>query len=436
MNSIFLKDYLQKTVTFFMYCYIATLPLMTFQVFEKVSLSFICAILFLLPKMLSWILFERKVAYETISLTLAGLVGYLMISELIVHRENISQTYFITLSSNAFMLIALVDEFKKRPHTRERGFLLFSCSACSIGIFMILNIATTISQDQRFTFMDINPNELALVLFIAYSHLTIYLLREPFRKAETIVLATLSILAIFWIVNTGTRFTLGFLIVYAIILLFVPHKKNRKIKIFAGFLSLIIITFLLASPNSMQKRILSDLSDISQADQETLADFYYHDIDNGLIFSPDGSLIEQNPSAFSDTSIFSLGGRVKKWIDSYHAFTESPIFGLGYSGYREFLVVEKKRRFGLPHNFIFEIAAIGGIIGLLILLAVIIKVFDAIRNYWIKTGSIDLLLYSLPIITAFSFLNIVHIKPVWFLIAFFVTYSITTTKHKGKQQHA
>lgn len=84
----------------------------------------------------------------------------------------------------------------------------------------------------------------------------------------------------------------------------------------------------------------------------------------------------------------------------------------------------------LPHNLLMEVAVIGGVVGLCLLLVLLIRMTSHVHR--IYTGPLSIVLAGLPLMAAVSFLNIGSIKTVWFYLAVFLVGDLASKlKNRG-----
>jgi O-antigen ligase len=115
-----------------------------------------------------------------------------------------------------------------------------------------------------------------------------------------------------------------------------------------------------------------------------------------------------------------LGGRTLLWRLAFDAFSEAPFFGLGYKGYEKFVLMHE-RFFELPHNFPFEILAIAGVVGIILITSVGLILFWRIFLSGDLMNLVDTLIWSVPVFIIMFSLNISYFKVFWFLLAYFMT---------------
>jgi len=373
-----------------LYIYVASVSLISLQVTHQTSISFITGGLFLLSKAYGFLFIERKVMYEAECILFVSLLIYLTGIDYLMHNGEIINSYYTTFALNCIMFIALVDEFKKDSAVGGKAMLIFSTVLVIIALLVTIGIGAEVSsQTGRITFMHQNENDLAFSCMIAYIFFSRILIVSDVRKlfpSLVIYLSTLLLLTV--LIKTGTRFVLFAVIIHLLILsMTVLLTRKLSWRPISVILSWIAIIFVITTN--------------------------FHPMVDRLSLSPE----------VPNNNLTDIGGRTGFWVDSWNAIQESPIFGLGYDGYGSF-VLSHNRFFGLPHNFVLEIGSIGGLVGLTILLVLLIKISAQIYLAWTRCKSLEVLNWALPIASAAMFLNITHMKVVWFLMAFFIIIAI------------
>jgi O-antigen ligase len=327
--------------------------------------------------------------------TMALLVGYLLIKELLVFGPELRRDYYGSAVLNLAMCAVLFDEFRSRKHVAVQAALVFSAAIALISITVALGWGRQVGDDGRATFLGINENELALSFLVAFTFFAVLLngdvaLPRPVRAACYILSCSLIVA----LIGTGTRFALFMLLLQLCILL--GYHLYNAVNGREGWLG-----------TSMVVSWLAVVAIVTASSQTMMA-----------------RLDPAMGAGRSDSSgLMELGGRWGLWVFAVDAFQRSPVWGLGRQGFEQFQLAEGQT-VSLPHNLALEVAALGGMVGLAILGVLILQVLLRVLQGAISDRS-DIVLMAIPLASAVLFLNIVPIKVVWFLLALFLARAMT-----------
>lgn len=378
--------------------YVATVPLASVALANELSMSFLTAILFFGCKLASALFFRRPIHLGPAVLTMGLLLAYLVGREAVSDAPLLDRAYFGAFVLNYVMFVAMLDEFKRRPALAGHAVLVFSASVAAISTLTQIGWGSATSQSDRVTFLGINENEMALSCLVAFTGTSLKLHSQTAKgRWSYLALFLISVILVLALVSTGTRFALLVLISHLVLLLgyLFVFERGSTTRIVTN-VSLLVLT--LAATGSSQMMI-------NRLDPSM-----------GAGRSDSGNVLE-------------LGGRLSLWRDAKEAFLQSPLFGLGHGGYRQFQV-EMGRSMSLPHNLLMEVAVIGGVVGLCLLLVLLIRMTSHVHR--IYTGPLSIVLAGLPLMAAVSFLNIGSIKTVWFYLAVFLVGDLASKlKNRG-----
>ena len=377
----------------------------------NISISFILAAIYSILKVAE-IIKNKHFYVNGIVILSVILYIYLFIRSHIIPlnlNQIIENNYFISYGLNLVLLILLNDEFKKYKTLCEDLTKLFIYLAIFVSILIILNIGVLKSSTQRITFLSFNQNELAAAMVLALS----FMLIECNKKIGTLksfclILAGLTFINS--IILSGTRFAL----ITAVIILLVNAVFNLKLKIKIHISQIIAITYIVyiyvhAFAQNINSKIYLEL------------------VQSGLNIN-NFNISERMDTNNSGNNLKDLGGRLQYWESGLNSARESVIFGNGFNGYMEYVLLNKSY-FELPHNFIIEVLAIGGMVGILFLSSIFLLIIINLK----KLNDLNLLnnalLLLIPILIIICMLNIIYIKIFWFCLAIFINLFLVKIKY-------
>lgn len=408
--------------------YVATTPFASVKIAPEVSFSFAVAVAFFAAKATMQVVVYRHVLYQPECVTVCLVLVYLLGAESLIHQGDVVGQHFITFTLNVIMMIALVDEFKRAPFVRDAAILVFSLVVTVMAMLMLLGWGAAVSQAGRITFLGLNENEMAYSCLIAFTPFALFL-RDHLKEnaALQIVAYAATVLLILALVSTGTRFTYVVLILQIFVLLTSDALQKRVawrgVAIAASWL--FAVTLFTSQSETMIKRLdptvgldRATASPSKQLESTGSPPAASRKSDSGFAVFGDSS------------SVVDLGGRSTMWVEAVQAMQESPVFGLGYTGYEEYQH-RTRTYFSMPHNFVLEIAAIGGLVGLGIIAILVFQLARRIYWGWKRTRTLNALSWALVLMAPAAFLNITHMKVFWFLLGYFITHAVSRRTAAG-----
>jgi O-antigen ligase len=386
-----------RTRFLFLGSYVVSLLLSSVQVLPGWSLPFLTAIAFFGYKLLDMLVSRRFLYLKTELLLIVVLYLYLIAAELLLHNGTIINNYFISFGLNGTIMLFLADEFYRNSTVREYAMRAYVATAVAVGLLIGFDIMTTISSSGRTTFMMQNENELAAALFIAYVYLSREFVNMNWLRISIPLLVFLSSFVVLLnaVVATGTRFAMvGVIVVASLLTLFamMDRERMRSGLIYAAFTA----AFIAFKINGFWLPIFRPLSSDLLHDR----------------WSPD----------VHGNNLQDIGGRLQLWQNSLDAFMQSPLIGLGYNNFQQFIIM-RDNVFMHPHNFLLEIAAMSGLIGLTLTIAVGLIFIWRISVMGSCKMIQDVLIWGVPVMIIIMMLGITHLKTFWFLLAFYITFS-------------
>lgn len=369
--------------------YVMSLPLGSVQVLPQISLPFLFAIAFGCYKLYGMLAHHKGIRISPQVYVVVMFFLYLIGAEWFLHEGTIFINYFVSFGLNCVVLVLLADEFYRDPACREKVMRLYVASMVMVAMMLTINVMVTSSQTGRLTIFGLNQNELAAALLISYCWLTIEFRRTKSRLTGTRMTLLLSAIVVLnALISTGTRFALIAVIVALLLLTIsglLDRRKFHNVLIYL-FISSVFIVYKTMSFTPMSERLLP---------------------------------------ANLGNNLTDLGGRIPLWRIAFDAFREAPVVGLGYNGYEKFVLM-RESFFGLPHSFPLEVAAIAGIIGVILVTAVGFILFWRIFVLGDPVNRADALICSVAVVMIILSLNITNLKIYWLLLAYFTTFDFGT----------
>ncbi len=369
--------------------YVMSLSVGSVQVLPHTSLPFLFALTFAVYKLSDMFVNRRGLRIKPEVYVVAVFYLYLITAEQFVHDGNIFNAYFISFGLNCVIFFLLADEFYRDTVARDKVMRLYATAVVVVAALVTLKIMTSASQSGRITFLGLNQNELAAALLIAYCWLSVEFMRSKWNATgRGIVLLLPVIVVLNALIVTGTRFALFGVIGVLLLLVFSALLDRNKVRN--------AVIYVLISVATIGYKI--------------------------KVFTPMSDRLE--PSNVGN-NLTDLGGRTPLWRYAVDAFKEAPFVGLGYDGYEKFVVM-RETFFGLPHNFPLEMAAIAGVVGIIMITVMGLILSCRIFVWGDRMKIPETLIWSLPVMIILLMLNITDLKLFWFVLAYFITFDFGT----------
>jgi len=118
-----------------------------------------------------------------------------------------------------------------------------------------------------------------------------------------------------------------------------------------------------------------------------------------------------------------LAGREEIWYSILPLLKENWIFGVGRTGYIEY-ITELFGRIKSPHNVIIEVLAYSGVIGLLLFLGVLKKSFTSAYKYYKSYNEVAPFVFFVPILGIILSAQLLTFNLAWVILAYAATRSL------------
>jgi O-antigen ligase len=365
--------------SFTFYCFMFSINFEMFNILNIASPSKIFAILYISTLVTDL----KKFSKFDFSYKLTNIIFFLFFYITFISILNVNQYsyYFFdfTLFLNIILFFFIINHEREVPNIIERGLIFFAIGSIILTIFFFLGYGISFFGGRVSIFGD-NENAIGLRLCISITILLYNIINNPFslKIPRYIFLFSIPFIIIFMF-TTGSRTATISLIL--ILIIWVIFSKSLKFKNKIYIVSLFSLLLYYVS-------------------------FYF--LNTGTIVFT---------RIFRTIDKFDLAGRDRIWKEVIKIILDNPLTGIGNTG---FYMQSSKvfGRYNSPHNVFLEILAFGGIIGLLLYLIFIFKIFFGTYKFYFKSNNI---LPILLIVIFFSMLMVSHAlysKISWIILAY------------------
>jgi len=303
----------------------------------------------------------------------------------IINVNNMHYDFFdLTIFQNIFLFWFLINHERKERLVLEKGMLSFALGSVALALLLFAGIGIEY-EDGRVRIFGDNSNIIGLRMSISMAILILATAQNRLKlgKARFLLLLPIPIM-LRLLAETGSRVAfISFALVFlTAVVLFKTKRILVKISVFSvGSIALIYSWIFMVKSETLVQRLLQS----------------YNEGD--------------------------LAGRDLIWQGLFPLIESNPILGVGKTGYDNFT----KITFGSlssPHNVILEVLCYTGIIGLIIYLYFLFRVFNkGYKNYKTEGLLLPLLLIS-PVFGMLFSGQILGIKIGWVIFAYIVGSSV------------
>jgi len=303
----------------------------------------------------------------------------------------VSYNFFdFTVFQNIFLFWFLINHERKERFVLEKGLLSFALGSVALALLFYAGIGIEYEGGRVNIFAD-NENTIGLKMTISLAILFLAIVqnRLKFGKLRYLLLIPVPIM-VRLMVETGSRvaFISFALILVAGVVLFKTKNIFSKMSVFAGgaITSIIFWIYMIQSDTLIQRLLIS----AEKGD---------------------------------------LGGRDVIWKSLLPLIESNPIFGIGKTGYAYFSQIT----FGegtSPHNVILEVLCYTGVIGLIIYLLFLFRVFKKGYQKYKTEGLLLPLLLISPVLGMLVSGQILETKIGWGIFAYIAGSSVLKPKSK------
>lgn len=307
----------------------------------------------------------------------------------LININLISSDFFdFTIFQNIFLFWFFINHERKDPLSLEKGFLSFALGSVALASLFYAGVGIEYAEGRVRIFGD-NPNIIGIKMSISMAILILATSQNKLKlgKARYLFLFPIPIM-LRLMAETGSRVAfISFALIFVTgIVLFKTKRIWVKISLFTvGSIALIYSWVYLVQAETLMQRL-------SQSYKEG-----------------------------------DLAGREVIWQRLLPLIEYNPIVGVGKTGYEYF----SKITFGIgtsPHNVILEVLCYTGIIGLIIYLLFLFRVFKKGYQNYKKDGLLLPLLLLIPVFGSLVSGQILGVKIGWVIFAYIVGSSVFKPK--------
>ena len=314
---------------------------------------------------------------------------FLLLTAINYHNVNsISSVFFdIPFFLNIILCILMVNISRKSPQLLEKSFLVFGVSTYILGLLFILNIGATF-QMERATMFGMNPNTLGVCCSLTILIFIKHILENKISNLIIKVLISLGIVLCFYtMISTVSR--IGFLTLFfsSSIYLYLSENVSKKQKLFIRFFSLISILLI------------------------------------WFFFIRESFVIDRISNTIYNSD---LSSRDLIWVKVLGMINDNYIWGIGETGYLSQIGLYFGESTSV-HNVFLEVLCYTGIIGFIIFMIFLVRLF--LRALYMKkkyNDTFQLIIFIYLLAIMFS-AQIFEPKFAWILIAYIISFKINET---------
>lgn len=398
--------------------YVFVLPYQLLIPHASFTISYAIAIIFALSKLLVSINERKLISFKPVGFLVFAI--YMLVIEQFVHENYWLDSYYLTLCLNLIMFYLIKDEANNINYSKQTILVVFFVSMFLFVLLGLLFSFGDYSVSYRWTFMSRNMNELAFEILIAFSIALIYIAQycNDRKWMLAIIVTLLSLVLLYAMVKTGTRFTMHAAQILLIMSLSLVVWRLKNIKTYSIHLAMVV--FLLIAPYQIDEMFsrMADYAPNSRLSTEymLLSESTGPKLNFGrrLPLSTDNILISEPTD-----SVLNLGGRLPAWQLSIKLISSNLLFGVGNAQYHE---IAKIIGVVSPHNLIFQIGIASGLIGVILFLIVVSAFYKNIDGSDFFEKFIPVIYITIPLGIGAMLINVYHVKVFWFCLAYLATY--------------
>ncbi len=292
----------------------------------------------------------------------------------------------MSLIQNVTLFFILFNHERLCPGIIEKSFVSFWIGSLILASCFYLGIGIETNIEGRVTLFGDNENIIGIRMVVSALFIAHILIQVKKKLPKLIYLIlTLSFIPLITLtLNTGSR--LSFIsLFFGISLIFIMYKKRELLS-----KGLILGIGILASTSIFDLAMRSNVlgTRLSRTIQEG-----------------------------------NLAGREEIWYSILPLLKENWIFGVGRTGYIEY-ITELFGRIKSPHNVIIEVLAYSGVIGLLLFLGVLKKSFASAYKYYKSYNEVAPFVFFVPILGIILSAQLLTFKLAWVILAYAATRSL------------
>ncbi|MCG8582528.1 MAG: O-antigen ligase family protein [Bacteroidales bacterium] len=324
------------------------------------------------------------------------LLFFTVLTTVSIFNISVGQTDFFDMSifQNIVLIWILANHENLENMVMERALLYFAIGNIVLSFLFYIGIGVEydVSED-RSTIFGANENNVGIHMSISLIILMVTIIHNRLKLNMARFLLIPGVVVIFLsMIATGSRVSfIAFILATAIFLLFFKTKLR--------WAKPVLILFFLSAGFYIWQTFLVD-----------------EGITNRLLLS-----IQEGD----------LSNRLGIWRWVYPVWLESPLWGVGSTGYLDFVFTEANKYIS-PHNVILEILCLTGIAGLVLYLLFFTRLFNiGLQIFRDKNYLLPLLLF-VPICGMILSAQILNVKIAWAIYAYILANSLYVAKSNAQ----
>lgn len=335
----------------------------------------------ILPRLNSFLVIPKKIKGVLIPLFLFYFL--LLLMNFLNLGYYSSDIFSSSILLNIIFFVFILNHERLRSGIIEKSFIGYLVGAMLTVVAFYYGIGVTIESDGRVSLFGDNQNLIGIRMVVATYLLTHYLLKYGLVLPKPLVLSiSLAYIPIIMLLlNTGSRVSTISLMLGGSLFLIMYRSKNYITKLF-------LIGFFIAFSGMVLEWILNS---------EVVGSRLVKTIEEG-----------------------NLAGRDTIWETVLPLIKDHILFGVGQTGYIDFTYKISGKYFS-PHNVLLEIMSYTGLVGLILYLLFVCRVFLSSLRYYFKFRELIPLLFAVPVAGVLLSGQILTLKLCWFIFAYAAT---------------
>jgi O-antigen ligase len=297
----------------------------------------------------------------------------------VINVNHISSTFLdFSLFLNIVLFWLLMNHERNDPKILEKGMFYYALGSIALSVLFKLGIGLDY-MDERVTIFGDNQNVIGMRMSMSIIILFLILIQNTleFSKLRFLLIIPIPIMFLLMI-ETGSRVSIISLAISFLIGIFLMKAKTISLKFLFLFFALLLGLY------TLDYIIQSEL------------------------------IMMRLSRSFEDGD---LSNRDMIWNTIVPIFQENFVFGIGKTGYEEFIIL-KYGAIKSPHNVIIEILSYTGVVGLFFYLVFLIRLLKKSIQFFFETGHLLQLLLFIPILGLLVSAQLLSVKIGWIVFAY------------------
>ncbi len=308
---------------------------------------------------------------------------FLTIVSLFNINSKDSAFFDFSIFQNLILLVIIINHERKDPGILLNAFFVYSLGTTLLAFLALQGIGISYSADKRMTIFNDNQNVIGMRMTISIIIISFIIIRNKNNASNLRYLLFIPLFILFPVMlATGSRVAILTLAMAFFLGLFLIMKKSSIFKKVVVVLIGIALFRLLVNVVNNNELIMSRLEKADDGD---------------------------------------LSQRDVIWAKILPMINESPICGIGSTGYTEKISKYYYGEYASPHNVILEVLVNTGIIGFTFFIIFLVYVFVISYRYFNKSNETLALLLLMPIAGLILSAQILNVKVIYIIFAFAIS---------------